>query len=139
MQMKELVLKRRAMISALQDGLKRKTDLARTLGKPSNDHASSGITDISSDIQPATASAIHQYLVDEGFVTATAKSHQPGFAKTGKPYFVPVTSGEHFDKMVRDLFDPLAHVKPMVSNLNASSFAQLTCLSTLAFRTSLKS
>lgn len=37
-QMKELVLKRRAIITTLKDGLKRKTDLARTLGKPSHNN-----------------------------------------------------------------------------------------------------
>lgn len=95
-------------------------------------------TDFSLDIRSDVASSIHQYLVDEGFVTATAKSHQPGFAKTGKPYFVPVTSGERFDKMVRDLFDPFSYVEPMVRNSNASPLAQLTCCSTPAVRTFLK-
>lgn len=136
--MRELVLKRRAMIFALRDGLKRKTDLARTLGKHPYDHNGGTRTDSSLDIRSDVASSIHQYLVGEGFVTATAKSHQPGFAKTGKPYFVPVTSGEHFDKMARDLFDPFSHVEPKVCYLSASFLAQLTCRSTRAIRTFLK-
>ncbi|CAK4034050.1 Hypothetical predicted protein [Lecanosticta acicola] len=92
----DLVLKRRAMVTALQHGLKTKTDLGKRLG-----------------VRTETAGNVHTHLREQGFVVPVASSHSRGFGKSGKPHFVPINGGTNFDRMIRELFDPQLHVEQM--------------------------
>lgn len=65
------------------------------------------------------AGRLQRELLEQGFVTATSRSHKPGFAKTGQPHFVPVVEGPTYETMVEELFDPLVMIDRYVGKLPA--------------------
>ena len=89
----ELAIKRRGMHLAMQKGLKSQTEFAEDLG-----------------LEMSRTGSVYQDLRREKYVVPTAGSHKAGFKQTGKPLYVPVREGPVFDKMMRNLFDPMTHI-----------------------------
>ncbi|EME44840.1 hypothetical protein DOTSEDRAFT_87353 [Dothistroma septosporum NZE10] len=100
-EVKELALKRRVMSYALKNGLRKKTDMAKSLGIPIKD-----------------AKRLQRQFQDEGFLQEASNSHKPGFAKTGQPHFLVTRNAPTYQTMIQRLFDPLVVIAKYYANVD---------------------
>jgi len=62
------------------------------------------------------------FLKDAGYVVDASGAHKTGYAATGKPSLVAVTSGPDHQDMLQTLFDPLALIAHHVRRPRPQSF-----------------
>ncbi|KAK0355576.1 hypothetical protein LTR91_009914 [Friedmanniomyces endolithicus] len=91
--LQDLAMKRRAMHSVLQRGLRTQTEFAHDL-----------------ELEPAVAERLYGYLKSSEYVAPASGSHQAGYKASGKVLFVPTFTGDKHELMLRSLFEPLLHI-----------------------------
>ncbi|KAK1822511.1 hypothetical protein LTR12_003074 [Friedmanniomyces endolithicus] len=91
--LQDLAMKRRAMHSVLQHGLRTQAEFAHDL-----------------ELEPAVAERLYGYLKSSEYVAPASGSHQAGYKASGKVLFVPTFTGDKHELMLRSLFEPLLHI-----------------------------
>ncbi|KAF7189549.1 HORMA domain-containing protein 1 [Pseudocercospora fuligena] len=123
--LKDLALKRHAMNAALSRGMTSQADFVVATGKkPQTGRLA--LRSLLAGLSLDTATLLHDYLRQEGFITPASRPVRRGAAYSSEARSIPTQEGGTYKKMLVTLFDPLKHVEQFYceTSLDLSAIGQ---------------
>lgn len=103
---------------ARMNGLTSQQQLASDMGMLLSKMVTVNGANVFAGLSISAAAPIYEHLKHEGYVIPAKRSGRAKSSASGKGRLVPVTSGRDCDMMQKNLFDPMLHIRHLVSSFS---------------------